>query len=43
MGKDGEREKAEQTEGETNQMRVFQLVEHRDVVQLDIKELVDRF
>lgn len=29
--------------GETNQMRVFQLIEHRDVVQLDVEELVDRF
>lgn len=28
---------------DTNQMRVFQLFEHRDVIQLDVEELVDRF
>lgn len=27
--------------GETNQMRVFQLIEHRDVVQLNVEELVN--
>ena len=26
---------------ETNQMGVFQLFKHRDVVQLDVEELVD--
>lgn len=37
------KKRSEKTEEEEYQMRVFQFFEHRDVVQLDVEELVNRF